>query len=399
MIIWFSLIIPILSVPILYYFFKHKVVWWEFLIPFIACFLFIGITKFTIEKCQIDDVEYWTGYIVKADYQEPWREEWNDFHPAQYNSKGECTSPARMEHHIVDHPPYWSMIDNNNITQYISKEYYAQLVKLWKNNHREEICHFNQTSYGDGGIQWTSWDNKRETIVVLTTKHHYENRIQASHSVFKFPKIEDKTGLFEYPKIKDELNVPSILGAVDPANSFLSARNAEIGKRKQVRIWILVFKDKSLQTAIDQESYWMGGNKNEFVVCVGVDKTNKVKWCYVFSWTEVERLKINVREFVLTQQKMDLMKIANYTANEVDKLFIRKNFSDFNYLTVEPPNWAIIMVYIITFLITGGISTWSVLNEFEDEYSQNWDWRQNWQQNIIFSVTEMLDKISNWGKR
>jgi hypothetical protein len=378
MIIWFALSIPIVAAPILYFGFKHLIAWWELILPVVLCLIFIALMKWGVETSLTSDIEYWTGYIIQANYQERWTEEWDEYIPEQghYESSGSgknSTSryvvdvPAHWEHRIVHHPDEFWMEDNNGITRYISREYYHQLTRLWNNKNHKNVIHFRQTSVGDGGINWTNWDQKRDTMVVLTTAHHYENRIQASHSVFKFPKIEDKTDLFDYPNLEDETNVPSILGIPedDPANRFLCTRNAELGRDKQIRMWILVYNNKPLQTAIDQESLWMGGNKNELVVCVGTNDKQEIKWCYVFSWTENERLKIDVRQFVTGQKKLDLMAVAKYMSNESAKQFTRKPFKDFSYLTVDPPTWSIWTTYIVTLLITVGCSIWAVCNQFD----------------------------------
>ena len=41
--IWFAMAIPVLVSVILYFFFNHKVVWWEFVIPFVLSIILILI--------------------------------------------------------------------------------------------------------------------------------------------------------------------------------------------------------------------------------------------------------------------------------------------------------------------------------------------------------------------
>lgn len=105
------------------------------------------------------------------------------------------------------------------------------------------------------------------------------------------------------------------------------------------------------------------------MVCIGTNDKKEITWCYVFSWSESERLKIDVRQFVQSQSKLNLLEVAKYTADEVDKQFVRKKFADFSYLSVEPPTWAVVTTYIITFLITAGMGVWSVMNEFDEDYT------------------------------
>ncbi len=45
----------------------------------------------------------------------------------------------------------------------------------------------------------------------------------------------------------------------------------------------------------------------------------------------------------------------------------RKHFRDFNYLTVDPPTWAVILVYLLTIAASGGLSVWVVMNDLNPE--------------------------------
>ena len=42
----------------------------------------------------------------------------------------------------------------------------------------------------------------------------------------------------------------------------------------------------------------------------------------------------------------------------------RKDFKEFDYVTVEPPTWAIIVTFILTIAITFGLCYWAVVNEY-----------------------------------
>ncbi len=85
----------------------------------------------------------------------------------------------------------------------------------------------------------------------------------------------------------------------------------------------------------------------------------------MFSWTEVELLKLDVRNFIITQEKLDLVSIVEYLSSNVKTKFIRKPFADFSYLTVEPPLWIVLLIYATIISVCAGISAWIVHNEFE----------------------------------
>jgi hypothetical protein len=91
------------------------------------------------------------------------------------------------------------------------------------------------------------------------------------------------------------------------------------------------------------------------VLCVGIDKDQQVQWGYVFSWCENEVFKSTVCTFITNQigQKMNLGRIIDELEKEIPEGWQRKHFKDFNYLTIDFPNWAIIVIYVVTFLVTG----------------------------------------------
>jgi hypothetical protein len=335
--------------------------------------------KCCVESCLCNDTEYWTGWIHTAEYHERWTEEWDEYIPEQSHTddKGRTIvdSPAHWEHRISHHPPCWTMHGSNKEKYDIDQASYVHLCNSWGNNNITFAGpNYQQTSVGDGKVWTTRWNNKRDTMVTCTTAHSYQNRVQASKSIFKFkefkPKQVKELGLVDYPEIKDVTAVPSILGDGGPtqaaADRWMAIRNAELGAAKQVRIWIVIYHNPDQQVALDQESYWCGGNKNEMVLCIGVDDKYNALWAYPFSWTPVEELKINVRQLVPLGKPLDLTPIAEKMGDMVETSWQRKHFKDFNYLTVEPPFWAIMTTFFLTLAVNIGISFWIVLSDFEN---------------------------------
>jgi len=189
--------------------------------------------------------------------------------------------------------------------------------------------------------------------------------------VFNYPEvIEDDVefyGLFEYPRLKGHSS-PVILGYNAPeADKRLQYLNGYLGPKKLVRIWVLVFQGKTLQAAKMQEALWKGGNKNEFIYCVGIDKAGLVQWGHVISWTKQAALKIEARNLIAGMGKFDPMKLVSFTETEVSKRFVKRDFTEeFSYLTVEPTGFAIGMSYFIVFLVNLGMAIWIVKNEHHD---------------------------------
>lgn len=384
MIIWFAIFVPIGFVLVLAFGFKKQIVWWELVIPLVASFILIAICKLSTESIQTQDTEYWGGFITKAEYYEPWDEEVPCRHPkyetrtrTYTDSNGNTQTETYQEfvgyEHAYDvdyHSPYWVVIDNNDIEICIDKNKFEHLSKQFNNCRFVDLGRNYHSIDGDKYV--SSWDGKDDSIEPVTTVHSYENRVQASESTFNFKKVDPKKyKLYDYPKIQDYYGCPAILGYYGPdriaAERAFSIINAKLGKPKEVRVWIVVFTNKPIEAGFAQENYWKSGNKNEFICTIGINKAKEVQWAHIFSWSEAESLKIETRDFITAQKKLDLIKLSDWLGPQIQEKFKRKHFSDFNYLTVEPPTWMIVLTFILTFLLNIGVSFWLITNEFESE--------------------------------
>jgi hypothetical protein len=235
---------------------------------------------------------------------------------------------------------------------------------LW-NNRSFEDKHRHYHSI-DGDAYNTVKDTIFDHIVPRTATHNYENRVKCSKSVFNFAEVDSGDivdyKLFNYPPAV-EFNYNPILGFYDPKASLkLQRYNAQIGSWKQVHMLILVFKDLPVKAAIMQEGYWKGGNKNEFILCMGIKDTS-IAWAKVISWTEVDELKVRVEKEV-QGMPLNMTKIVDYMAGQVKLQFQRKHFREFSYISVEPTMTAVWVTLIITVLITVGLSIYAVKNRF-----------------------------------
>ena len=68
----------------------------------------------------------------------------------------------------------------------------------------------------------------------------------------------------------------------------------------------------------------------------------------------------------MSQGSLDLVQAANHAATSLQTHFVRKPFSDFSYIKVEPPTWAIITTFLVTLLVNVGLSYWLIYNQFDD---------------------------------
>jgi len=380
-IIWLALLIPIVMAIILFVFFRHQTKLWEFLIPFGVSVALILFFKLSIKAVQVMDTESWGGWVTKAKYCQKWDEYIHKTCSEEYlcgiNSDGMpvyCTRYYECNY-VEDHPAYYEVIESNGSTISVDEATYKKLEKQFGNS---KLVDLGRDYYSiDGDMYETVWNGSDSTLEPATTTHQYVNRVLAtSDPRYKFPIVDLKVyGLFEYPKITNFYEQPSILGNGGPtmpeAEKRLNFWNAKLGKDKEVRMFILVFTDKPIQAGYDQERYWQRGNKNEFILAIGVDKSFNVQWCHVISWTEVASIKKEAVDFVSSQGKLDLVKIVDWLGPKAKEKFVRKHFSDFDRLAVEPPLWAVILTYVVTFFVNLGVSYWIVMNQFQDNKSSS----------------------------
>lgn len=367
---WGALAIPFFAALVLWLGFKHKVSWWEILIPIGLSACLILAFKNLTEHAQCSDTEYWTTHAVKASYDEPWNEMVTRTETytetVGFGKKAKTETRTRTVREVVYHSPRWYITDNNKSTHYINQRDFERITAQFGNKKFVNLWRSFHTI--NGNRYETTWAGDDASMEVVCTSHQYQNRVVCSDSIFKFQKVsqDDRKNynLFEYPAISGH-SQPCVLGWNDSqAERMLSLLNAKYGKSKQIRLWALVFKDQPIEAAMMQMNHWQGGNKNELVLTIGVDSDSNVTWAYVFSWTEKETFKLTVRDAILEQggQKLDLTKIIPKIEPLLEG-WERKHFKDFNYLSVEPPLWSTLLIYGMTLGATIGLSLWLTKRE------------------------------------
>lgn len=382
MLVWFALLIPIAATFIIWKRWPHEIAVWELIAPVGVCVLLIGLTQFALIQSQTKDSEYWGGIVTKAEYYERWNERVPCTH---YEYCETCTTDSRgnqtctsyvcgtMHPYDVDnHPPKWLVHNTNGETIRINKTKFRQLVSKFGNKSFVDLHRDYHTIDGDKYV--SVWPETDETAEVMTTHHTYENRIQTSRSVFNYPKVtpeeQKQYGLYQWPSIRGFYDRPAILGRGGPtmeeAQREFQLLNGYLGRKKQLRIWVLIFQNQPRDAGHMQEAMWIGGNKNEFVITVGVDDEYHVEWAHVFSWTKKERLKIDTRYFLEEQDQLDLVALADWLRPRLNKRFVRRPFAEFDYIKVSPPTWGIILIYVLTLLASVGISWYAVANQIRD---------------------------------
>jgi hypothetical protein len=239
-----------------------------------------------------------------------------------------------------------------------------------------------------GNRHWILWNEDWRVGVPIAEKHTYENRLQAAKSTFNWREVskEDKSkyNLFDYPKVSN-CTVKTILSQGPdfiPADQYLRYMNGwlntTMGGYKKVRIWVLVFVDQPEKAGEMQEMYWKNGNKNEFIVMIGVNGDGEVLWHRVTSWTKKEAIKIEVRDEIDLNlvrgdngysgklSETDMIQFAKFLGDKVRHGYIKPDFREYNYLSVEPSLTGVIVTYCIVLALCVGVAVFVVRNDWRD---------------------------------
>lgn len=379
MTVYLCFIIPAITVLVLFFFFKHKTVWWEFTIPIAISVIFILIAKWISINSLTSDTEWLGGYVTEVRYYEAWNERVSCRHPIYCTScsgsgkSRSCRTYVCGHHHAYDvdyHPEYWTA--ETTLSSFnISKQRYNELARKFGTPRLFVDLNRNYHTI-DGDMYKYQWGGENERLEPVVVSEQYENRPKAARSVFSFQELDSidiKTYKpFDYPNVYNQFHQDVILGYTDPAAEHkLQVLNSRLGRPKQVRVFILVFKNQPLEAGHIQERYWEGSNKNEFVITIGINDQNEVQWSYDFSWTEVEETKVETRDFINSQKQLDLSSIVDFTYQEIETKWIRKDFKKFEYLTIQPTMTQTFWIFFLTILINTGLGFWIVLNDVDDE--------------------------------
>lgn len=456
--VYLALIIPLIVTGVFYYFKRNEFVWWEFFLPFLVTLVFVVISKFAIEQASVSFEEYWGSSIVSVTETEPynyWKTEECSRQVATGTDKDGHTT-YRTEYYDCSHQenvgPSWEATTNIGEGLSITDNQYDELVQKFGTGKKVVDEHKNYDPSDEGvwcsGTKFagrrvgnksyvysTSWSGSDDTRKSYVSKHSYVNRIKASDLTIFDIKMVNKTqadsmGLFQYPEKSDGLDFPTILGgnvSKDIQEKFRNL-NGKFGASNQLRLWVLVFENKPMSIAQYQENYWVKGNKNELVICIG-KKGNEIQWSHAFSWAVSNDLTIeaqnkvfdlftykdsikksnlppvlpvnkNLKKKVLGKvgEKLpDVLPISNQTAqvispdqvikvkskvpmlteqtwndyynylNENLHKFKRREFKEFDYISVEPSTGWTIFVYILALLVSVGMSFFVIKNEIRNE--------------------------------
>lgn len=322
------------------------------LIGAIALIILYGIIIGINYSNKTASIEIWSGEIIKVEH----KEEWDEWIPPRTETYTKTDSNGKTVTYTKTIPGYW-------------KHHYATNHITTTDNGRFEVYKTpDGRKLNDRFVNSTKELEEHFPIGSATASTHiYTNKIKSSYSIFKNKEINlnDYPDLFEYPQeytsyysinrllgeFKDKERKSKLLDKVNSdLNNTTNPNNKEkIKGYKQVNLILVNFGDKSEDYGYALQDFWQNGAKNDVVVTFGTDKNGKPTWSYVFSWSEVEILKTDIRELILSVE--DINKEYDKTLESISKLieekFVRREFAEFDYIQIELSTFSKIMLILV----------------------------------------------------
>jgi len=361
------MLIPIAASIGMFWLLRKKFVWWEYLTIFGVSTIFILVSKLIIVSSLTSDTEYWSesGVSIKHDgaYDEWIVAEcpydcWCTTDDDGFQTCSTCWEDCS---HMNNYSDKYTLYSESGKGFGINESEYRRISKKWGGDKKTGM-HPEAETYDKGVYKAYLPKGKRNLVECIVTSHSYENKVAVSNAEYEFLSVEvteadvDKYGLHDYPEIYSGHKQHHILGPGGKNKKQgiqnMNVLNAELGHKKQVKAFILIYRSQPEEAGHMQESYWKGGNKNEFVMTIGIDDKNNVQWAYPFTWCENELLKTTTTNRIMHQGQLDLADFSKYLHSELNVNFERKKFKDFSHLTAEPTSRSITITMIILIIIT-----------------------------------------------
>ena len=356
MVVFFYLF-PILTCLYLYQTMGTVLEPWVYVACVLGSWLLTGLIHWWMYKARVSDDEYLGSFISSVTHEDAWTEliPYYVSVPAGKDRNGNTIYRQEMRIQHLYHPESWWMDTNINSRYSMSRSSFQNVIERWRtepfNYSRSGSNILGGTRYGRSysfSDVLNLYENEnnpmdnlsvRDSFFPLTEEHKYTNKVRNSHSIFKFEAISKKRakelGLFEYPSV-NSFYQPCILGREFPQevkDAFLFL-NSWYGSQHQIHVYVLCFDAaKGIKIAEQQRAYWEGGNKNEFVVCLGLDG-DQVKWSHAFSWMDEPTLSVMTEDYFRDHEELDLLAFCNWLRENLSS-WKRKSFKDFSYLSVS----------------------------------------------------------------
>lgn len=212
---------------------------------------------------------------------------------------------------------------------------------------------------------WTKIQIGDPTVV----EHRFTNYVLADPGAIipEAKRTEFEAKLPAYPKIFAGWKARRLIFAgltherADVLDWKLSEINADLGKKKQVNMIVVVVREADPQYFDALRAAWLGGKKNDVVLVIGVPEYPAIAWTRVMAWNRAtgseDAFRGGLEARILALNTFDGDAVLDGFAHEVERAYERRAFSELDYLMAraKPPVWALIVMVVVGLLASGGL--------------------------------------------
>jgi len=365
----FYLIACIPAIVGLILFLKSKqVAWQEWAICSAVAFVVSGVMHITAFYGMTDDIEMLSGQITSVTYSPAWSEFYTETHTRTVGSGKDAHTEVYTDTHTAYHPNHWDVhisygeVQNDvGIDQSFFNEVKGRFGGSVSRTGRQAGWHGGMCTGGDRHNYST--DNATGYVYPTTKTQHFVNKIKAAPTVFSYTKVPTNIQVHAWPASGNWLQSSRVIGAPVTPRAF-DLMCSRLGPSKLVNVVLINFGSQASSIAQWQEAAWVGGKKNDLVLCYGSSGTNTT-WSRVFGWTERDVCKRNLESILLKHSVDDT--ILPLVEAEIKASYVIKDWTKFDYITIEPPMWAYIVLIIMMISTQIGLWCYALTNAMSKE--------------------------------
>lgn len=356
MILFYLIALLLSSIFIIAWAFSKKINAVEALIACSIIFFLAGVFHFSIANFSYYDTQTISGQITHAKKFSAWKEYYEEeVYRTEYytdtesytDDKGRTrTRTVRKSRRVFDHwepntrwhKEYIKAYSNINTDYDIDEQAFKYFCKQFNHvapeaGNRTTFEHASRMIAGDPN-DYVSY-NHSGIIEPVTKSSLFKNKIKYNKSVFSFVDVPTNIFVYKYPDNSNPWMSSRVIGI---ANNSINNRkwdqlNSYLGPIKKINLIIIGYDKEDSSLGEYQEAEFLGGKKNDLVIVYGPNNKNPT-WCKTFGWTESFELKQSISSYVIENGVND--NLLDFLRSEVTTSYKIKDWSKFDYLSVEP---------------------------------------------------------------
>jgi len=330
----------------------------EFFIQIVVTIVSLSIIMFLIIKfgMNISQKEILNTTVDKFVYEEPWTEEYDcSEEVCSTDSSGNKSCHTVTKTCYTRHDSLFYIVDTDRDHINISRSAYKNAVKDF-GSYEKKMNRYSQEFYSKQKGEGDIWYSIPDIVIPVAKYHRYLNYILGSEETIQKYKGEKKYNVLPYPKIHNgrygTIEVNRVIGYSNfELEKQMDLLNADLGKIKQINAFLYV-TDKPRDFKDSLVIAWKGGNKNDSILILGVDKKGNVIWSDSINWSDNEKYGIML-EKSFNGLNINDNKIVNTYKDIILKYWKRLSMEEkYGYLKTEIEIPWYYQVLIILFNLT-----------------------------------------------